>query len=227
MTGTLADLAWALGLFVGSHFVLSWGPVRRLGVATLGEKPFLGLYSLISIGLFTWIVMAYLAAPDVDVWEPHRAFQHIPLSVMPLACILLFAGYTVPNPSSIFTPEQGGRVPGIIKVTRHPAMWAVAIWGILHVFANTYAAPMMVGGGMAVLALGGAWHMECRRANDPDWQRIKAESAFFPFAGMIGGRVRVSAADVGWWRIIGGVVLYAVLLLAHETLFGASPMPLS
>lgn len=226
MTGDLSHLAWALGAFVGSHFVLSASAVRAPCVSFLGEWPFRGLYSLLSVALLVWAVVAYAAAPDVVVWEPHRALQHLPLTIMPIAFVFLVAGYTVPNASAVVVFGTADRVPGIIRVTRHPVLWAVGIWGVLHLFANANAAPMMMGGAMAVLAIGGAWHIERRRANDADWQALKAETSFFPFAGLLGGRVRVGPAEAGWWRIGLGLALYGAFLFFHEDLVGVSPLPL-
>ena len=226
MIGDLSDLGWALGLFVVSHFVMSAGPVRSRLVSALGAGPFRGVYSAVSIGLLVWSIAAYGAAPDMIVWHPHMALRHIPLTVMAVAFILLVGGYTVPNPSAVVVFGTATETPGVLKITRHPVLWAVGVWGILHLFANGDAATMMLAASMAVLAIGGAWHIERRRAADPDWQDLKAVSSFIPFAGIITGRVRVTPGQVGWWRIGLGLVAYAGFLWGHQDLFGASPMPL-
>lgn len=226
MTGGLSHLAWALALFVASHFVLSSAPVRGGLVARLGEWPFRGLYSLLAIGLLAWAVVAYVDAPAVVAWAPHRALQHLPVTVMPLAFILVVAGYTVPNPSAAVVIGTADGVPGIIKITRHPVMWGVALWGVLHLLANDDARTLMLAGAMAVLAVGGAWHIERRRASDPDWQALRRETSFFPFAAVAAGKTRVTPGEVGWWRIGLGLLLYGGFLWAHPALVGVSPLPL-
>lgn len=226
MTGNLSHLIWALGLFVGSHFVLSWTPVRTRAVAAMGEAAFRGVYSALSLVTFAWIVAAYVAAPLVEVWQPPMALRHLPLTIMPIAFVLLVAGYTVRNPSAVVVLGAPGRTPGIIKVTRHPVMWAVGLWGIVHSLANGDAATMILAGAMAVLAVGGAWHIEIRRAADPAWQALCAESSFVPFVGLLRGRVRVTVGEVGWGRIVGGFALYGVVLWFHAAWFGISPFPL-
>lgn len=226
MTGQLDHLIWALGLFVGSHFVLSWTPVRTRAAAVLGEWPFRGVYSAVSLGAFVWAVAAYVDAPLVEVWQPHMALRHLPLTVMPVAFVLLVGGYTVRNPSALVALGAPGPTPGIIKITRHPVMWGTGLWGITHGLANGDAAAMLLAGAMAVLSFGGAWHIERRRAGDPAWQALRAESSFVPFVAVLRGRVRVTVGEVGWGRIWAGLALYGVVLWFHAAWFGASPFPL-
>jgi hypothetical protein len=42
-------------------------------------------------------------------------------------------------------------------------------------------------------------------------------------AALIAGRARVSLAEIGYPRLIAGLVLYAVFYLAHEAVVGAVP----
>ena len=70
MTGSIWHVAIATLLFVGSHFALSSPPVRRPLVDVVGERPFLGLYSLLSLVLIIWTSIAYGNAPLVEVWTP-------------------------------------------------------------------------------------------------------------------------------------------------------------
>lgn len=221
MTGSLTPLAAALIAFVVSHFVLSSGPLRRALVGVLGEGLFRGVYALISLATFVWAIMAFQDAPLVEVWQPHMALRHLGLSIMPIACVFLVAGYTVSIPLS-----KGAEAPGIFKITRHPVMAAVALWGIVHFLANGDAAPMMLAGAMTVLAIGGALHIEARRADDPAWQALKAQTSFVPFAALVSKKTRLTPGQVGWLRIVGGLALFAVTAWFHEPWFGVSPLPL-
>jgi uncharacterized membrane protein len=47
MTGSIAALLTASIVFVGAHLVLSSHPIRRPLVARIGERPFIGLYSIL------------------------------------------------------------------------------------------------------------------------------------------------------------------------------------
>lgn len=166
MTGTVGNLALAMALFVVSHFLLSAPPIRRPLARVLGEWPFLGLYSLVALVLFAWVLFAYMDAPLVTVWTPPTALRHLSLTVMVFACILVAAGLTTPNPSlaGVESEAIAERGPvGVLKVTRHPMMWGFGFWGVTHFLANGDAAGMILFGGMTVLALGGALAIDFKK----------------------------------------------------------------
>ena len=101
-----------MGLFVVSHLALSSAGPRRALVQRIGEWPFLGLYSVLSLGLFVWVLRSYGAAPDVEVWQAPAAFRFFALGVMAPAFVLAVAGYTQSNPTAVvldrFSPPDGG-----------------------------------------------------------------------------------------------------------------------
>ncbi len=230
MTGTIWHLALATALFVGSHMALSDRRVRGPLVSRVGERPFQGLYSLLALVLLMWIAGAYNDAPVVDVWIPGSGFRHLSLAIMPFACILLVAGVTTPNPTAAGADTrrlaESGPV-GILKVTRHPVMWSFALWGVAHLLANGEAADMLLFGGMTLLALAGALAIDGKKraAFGAAWKAYETATSFLPFAAILRGRARVSLGEIGWWRLLAGLALYAVLLFAHEWIFAVSPLP--
>ena len=60
--GSTSAVAAAAVAFVGSHFVLSHA-LRRPLVSAIGEKGFLGVYSLVAFATLGWLIAAYLKAP--------------------------------------------------------------------------------------------------------------------------------------------------------------------
>ncbi|GAB6054401.1 NnrU family protein [Magnetospira thiophila] len=229
MTGTLTTLALASLAFVGSHMLLSWPVVRGPLVARLGEWPFRGLYSLIAALTLVWMVVAYQQAPKVVLWVPPMFFQHLPMTGMLMAALLLVAGYTVVNPTSVGMEKLAVRQPlaGIIKITRHPVMWAMALWGICHVLALGDAGSALFFGGLAFLALAGSALLDRRKAAVGGllWQRLAEETSHVPFVAILQKRSRTSLAEIGIWRLIGGVVLFGALMFWHSRIFGVNPLP--
>jgi uncharacterized membrane protein len=224
-------LTAAVAAFVGSHFLLSSRPVRPRLVAVFGERAFLAIYSVISLALLVWAAQAYVDAPVIAVWQPPTALRHLSLTVMPLACILVAAGVTTASPAAIAADPRAlaARAPvGIQKVTRHPVMWGIALWGIAHVLANGTMAGFVLFGGMTALALLGARHIDARKRLllGHSWDRFAAATSFTPFVALAGGRTQLAFGEIGWWRIGLGLVVCAVLLWAHPALFGGDPWPL-
>ena len=66
MDHALTSLSAAALAFVGLHFAMSH-PLRSALVARLGENGFRGLYSLVALGTFIWMVLAFRAAARDDL----------------------------------------------------------------------------------------------------------------------------------------------------------------
>lgn len=227
MTGSILHVLTAAMVFVGGHFLLSSGPVRRRLVNAVGEWAFRGLYSLVAILSLMWLIMAYGGAPDMTVWRPPTALKHLSLTIMPLALVLLVAGYTSRNPTAVVMDRLFPLAPqGILKITRHPVMWAIGLWGVSHLLANGEAAAMILFASMTMLALGGAWHIDRRKARTlgAAWQDFAMVTSNVPLAAVFTGRARLSFADVGGWRIAVALTLYVVILYFHGRLFGVAPL---
>lgn len=127
----------ALIVFIGSHGVISRSPLRRILVDRLGEKIYLLLYSLISLALLAWLIAAAIDAPRTPLWPWVHGLYWIPNVLMPLAFILLAAGFTAVNPLSIAPRDKGfdpERPPLTVAVTRHPVMWGFFLWAFSHIF---------------------------------------------------------------------------------------------
>lgn len=235
-SGGLFMLALGMVVFVGSHLLLSARPLRAPLVARLGERSFRIVYSVISLGLLFWVARAYGSAPVIQLWLPPIALKHVSLSIMPLACILVVAGVSTPSPMAIgFAPQSvAARGPvgitpiGITKVTRHPVMWGIALWGVVHLLANGDAAGMILFGGITLLALVGARAQDGKRRGQlgAAWDAYAAQTSYLPFAALLAGRTRLRWSEIGWRRLVFGLALYAVLLRGHPDLFGVSPLPL-
>ncbi|MCW5699773.1 MAG: NnrU family protein [Rhodospirillales bacterium] len=228
MTGSVWCVGVSVAVFVISHVVLSSPFIRGPLVARLGERVFMVGYSVVSLLLFVWLVMAYNDSPYVEVWLPGTMMRHMALTIMPFSCILVVAGLATRNPTlagvdSDAIARQGPT--GILKVTRHPMMWGIILWGVAHLMANGAAADIFLFGGMTVLALLGALGIDAKkRASVGDaWLVYEAETSFVPFLAILKGRTSVTVAEIGWWRLALGLVLYGVILAVHEAVFGVSP----
>lgn len=230
MTGSVAHVLMAALLFVGGHFVLSSQALRSPLEARLGPWVFRGLYSLVALVAFVWLIWAYARAPYVALWSPAIGPRLITFIVMPLALFLVVAGSAVSNPTVVGQePSLAAEnpAPGILAVTRHPVMWGIALWALSHIPSNGDAASLVLFASFAVLALGGAAHIDQRRghAYPEQWRRFTALTSHLPFAAVIEGRNTIKPSEIGWRPVVLALVVFVVLLALHRWLLGVSPLP--
>ena len=230
MTGSLVELILAAVCFAGSHVLLSSAPVRGPLARALGEWPFVGLYSAISLGLFVWLVGAYGDAPLVELWAAPTGVRYVALGVMVVASVLVAGGLSLTSPTgvSLKPAAAGAPLPGIFKVTRHPILWGTGLWAVVHVMANGDLASLILFGSLGVLALGGTVHIDRKKRTTMggDWRAFAGATSNVPFAAIAAGRTRVSLKEIGYGRLVAGLVLYMVLLLGHEAVIGVAPLAL-
>jgi len=231
LLGTMTGLVLAVAAFVGGHFLFAGTPLRK-AVADMvgGEARFRLVFSLYSAVTLIWTVLAYRSAPFQPLWADLKLLRAIPVLVLPFACILLVAGLSTPNSTAVGgerAAELPDPVPGIMRVTRHPFLWGVALWALGHLAANGDLAGALLFGGLAVLALGGMPSIDAKaqRRMGAAWGPIAMGSSALPFAAILSGRAKFDFAGIGWARVAGGIALYVALLLAHPWIAGKPAFP--
>jgi uncharacterized membrane protein len=221
-----AQLALAAAVFLLTHYISST-PVRGALVRGLGEVPYLGLYSAVSLLTLVWMIWAYAKAPFIPLWLGDE-FRPWAVFLMPVALLLIVCGATTRNPVAVrqeSAVRSTGDPAGILRVTRHPIMWGIALWALVHLLARGDAASIIFFGAFALLALSGPALIDARkrRSLSVEWTRFADITSNVPFAAILRGRNRLRIGEIGWRRILAAVALYAVLLLVHPWLFGARP----
>lgn len=219
----------ALGLFLLSHALPSYRPVRRRLVAAAGERGFMAAYSLLSLALLAWVVDAALHAPYIALWQPPGWVSWLPAALMAPACILLAAGLSTPNPYSLGRPAADHPPrPGVLSITRHPVLWAVALWAVAHVLVNGNLVAVVLFGTFFAMSVMGMIMLDRRhrrRMGPQRWREHTQGSSALPFTAALAGRVRVDWHGIGAGRIGAGVALFLVLLAAHPYVIGLPPIP--
>jgi uncharacterized membrane protein len=232
MTGDLGWVALAGAFLLGSHFGISSTGLRARLIDRLGEKAYLGLYSIVALVALVLLVMAYESAPFVLLWTASIWMWFVPLLVMPFALLFLVGGLSAPNPTAVgqdalLEKELGPR--GVLRITRNPVMWAIGLWAAAHMVPNGDAASLLFFGSLAVLALLGAVLIDAKNAlrKGDAWVRWATLTSNIPFLAIVQGRQNLGVAirEIGWIRLAVVVVLYAALLHGHRWLFGVSPLP--
>jgi uncharacterized membrane protein len=222
----MTRLLIATAVFLVAHYVSST-PLRALLVKLLGSNGYTVLYSSAAVATLVAMVWAYLRAPFIGLWHV-PALRYAPLVVMPVALFLVAAGVTTRNPTAVgqerwFRGNDPAR--GILRVTRHPAMWGIALWAAAHTLARGDAASVVFFGAFLVLALTGTVLIDRRKqaAVGESWQRFAAVTSNLPFAAIASGRNRFHAGEIGWSALAIALAAYALLIWLHPVLFGARP----
>lgn len=215
----VAALVWVL-----LHVVVA-GPLRPALVGRLGLPAYRGLFSVLSAVCLAGLIWAYRGAPYVEVWSSAGWVSAVPVVVMPVALLLLVGGLRPTNPT-LAGPDMvlKGELPvtGFIKITRHPMLWAFALWAASHMIANGDVATLLLAGAVLVTALNGMVSIDRKRAAEfgEEWQRFIRKTSIVPFAASAAGRNRLQFADLGWLNILAAAAFYAIILWAHASLFG-------
>ena len=121
----MAILILGIVVFLGIHTLTTFRGSRADLIARIGEGPFKGLFSAVSViglVLIVWGFRQYRAEGWVQVWVPPEGMRHLTITLMWFA----FVALACMNPAP-------GRIRGWL---RHPMLVAIKIWALAHLLAN-------------------------------------------------------------------------------------------
>jgi uncharacterized membrane protein len=220
--GSINAVVAAAVAFVGSHFLLSH-PLRKGLVRAMGEVGFQGVYSLVAILTFGWLILAYRKAPpSAPLWPVGNGLWAIATVLMLIASILLM-GSLIRNPA-LPTGGRAASLPetarGVYSVTRHPMMWSFALWGLCHIAVFPVLRNIILAAAIVVLALVGAALQDRKKQRlQPDlWPAWESKTSYLPFAAIAAGRARLGG--FGLHALLGGLVVWLAATWAHLPLAG-------
>jgi len=230
----MVNLLAAAVFFVLLHLLVSGTTLRDKLTSKIGQGPYMGLFSLASVAGLVWLGMAYGAgrheAWNQAYWDITPATRHIQLGLMLLAFLLIVPGLTTPNPTSVRQEGALDRpdvVSGMLRITRHPFLWGVAIWAGGHLLVNGDRASIVLFGSMLALAIFGTLSIDAKRkrALGETWDGFAAQTSNVPFGAILSGRQPLKIGEIGWWRIALAIVIYVGILMGHAAAFGVRALP--
>ena len=186
----LAVMILGLAVFIGAHVFVTLRDQRAAVVARLGEWPYKGLFSLVSlVGLI--LIGAgfaeYRASGWITVWDPPRWTGHLNALLMWPAVVFLTAAY----------------IPGDIKRTlKHPMLVGVKLWAVGHLLANGDLGSIILFG--AILAWAVYDRITLKRRSD-------AGSPPIPLGGRKNDWIAIA---------VGTVLYLALGLVCHPSVIG-------
>jgi len=195
---SMTILILGLIIFIGAHaFTMARQP-RAQAILRLGEGPYKGLYSLVSlIGLvlIVWGFGQYRAGGYIQVWNPPVWTRHIAVPLVWVAFVAFAAAY----------------LPGRIRRTlKHPMLAGLKIWALAHLLANGDLGSILLFGALL------AWAVVARISTK---RRDEVLDHGGPAAAPAGWRNDILA-------IVIGTALYLVFLIwLHPLLIGVPALP--
>jgi uncharacterized membrane protein len=188
-------LALGLVIFLGLHstrIVAEDG--RAKAIARIGEGPWKGVYSLLSIVGFALIIWGFASArwDAPQVWSPPIGLRHVALLLM-LVSMLLLGAYGFKNSH-------------IAVAVHHPMVWAVVVWSATHLLVNGSAADILLFGAFLV------WSVSDLLTA---YARDRRKGVVYPAPAWSATAGAVAVGLVLYALLLGGL---------HLWLFGVSPM---
>ena len=191
----MAMLIAGLLLFIGAHstriFADDW---RSTMIARLGEKPWKGLISVLSLAGFVLMIFGYDAvrSAPVPIYAPPTGLRHLAVLLMLIASILLVAAYV---PRNSLKAKMG-----------HPMVLSVKTWAFAHLLANGTLADLLLFGSFVIWAV-----LDFRASR----RRDRANGTLYP-EGAIGNTLVTV--------VLGAVVWAVFAFWLHARWVGVAPI---
>jgi len=163
----MLSLIAASAYFLLIHFGVSGTRLRDELVARLGAGAYRGAFALASVVGLVWMSYAYRRAPTVELWGLVLGLRPAAYVLVFIAFLFVVIGLTTPSPTRVGMESKVGQGPeaarGIVRITRHPFLWGVALWALVHLIVNGDLASLIFFGSLLVLAVVGTLFIDAKR----------------------------------------------------------------
>ena len=220
-------LALASFVWFALHAFLAGSELRWKLAGLIGERGFRALFSLLSLASLSFLTDAYRKASFYPLWFTPKPLHWLPLIVMPLSLLLLVGAFSVPNPTSVGAEkvlERTDAARGVLRITRHPFLWSVALWSGVHLLVTGHVSAILFFGSLCITALRGTSSIDekRRRTNRAEFTRYTEVTSNLPFSAIVLGKNRLVFREL-WLPLVIAALLLVVVLRVHAQLFGYSP----
>lgn len=230
----MSGFASALALFVLIHIGVSATGLRAQLVSRIGEGPYRALFALVSLALLAWLIQGFgaMRADPFDplneaVWAPPLWLRWPALALTFLGVSLAFTGVLTPGPTyagfEASSLKRAEPAHGILRVTRHPFLWGVALWALGHLLTNGERSAMMLFGALGLMVIFGARSIDrkARARNAEGWDAFEEVTSNVPFMAITQGRNRLDLGEIGW-RGLAGIAIALVIAFTHRQVIGVA-----
>ena len=190
-----------LVIFLGAHVFVTMRGQRGALVKKIGEWPYRGLFSLVSIVgvvLVGYGFASYRAAGPIAVWDPPGWTRQIVVVLMWPASIMVVAAY----------------IPGNIKrALKHPMLVGVKTWAVAHLCANGDLGGIILFG--SVLLWAGYDRITLKHRSDPGAPPIPVGGMKNDIVAIVVGTIVYLALGFVFHPIVIGLPAFGTPALGH------------
>jgi uncharacterized membrane protein len=220
----MTTLALAALAFTAMHLLVSGTALRGMIVARTGERAFQGLFSLASVVVLGWLIWAY-AQVRVPAPTALAEWRWLAGALNLVAFAFIVLGLMTPGPTIVGGEKLMNRetpARGVHRITRHPFLWGVALWALVHAIFNPGTANLLFFGTFIVVAAAGTFSLDAKRegAYGEPWRRYAGLTSNIPFAAIAQKRNALVLTEIGWIKPAIAVAVYAAFALLHARFFG-------
>jgi uncharacterized membrane protein len=181
------------------------------------------MFSLASLIGLAWMIYAYRRAPSIPIWGLLLGFRPAAYVLVFVAFVFVVIGLVTPSPTRVGMESKLAQgtdiVRGMLRITRHPFLWGVALWALVHLIVNGFLASIILFGTLLVLAVFGTVSIDAKRRRNfkEQWTSFAAVTSDIPFAAIIAGRnqLQPALAEIGMWKLLVAFVAYGVAFYLH------------
>lgn len=228
-------------IFLGLH-VAAFGtlcPWRAQLLEKFGKRNYHIGFSVASILSLLFFFHAYKAAPYIETWGQLAWFKPLAAPFMLAAFVFIAAGVRCPHHgcgcgcpcATGDTTPTPPEVKGVLRITRHPIVWGLALWALLHLIANGDVASLILFGSLYGLCVAGSFSLDKKQqaALGDNWQAYADVTSNRPFQAIrekrnsLGDWRVLLLQEIGWKRLAAALGAYVVIGWLHVKLLGVSP----
>jgi uncharacterized membrane protein len=222
---SLALLVLFSSLFAVTHIGMSHDPYRSRMSEKLGEKPFMGVYSLVSLLTLGGAIWVFAVTEDLGpvLWTLPTWLHPVVYLLVLMAFLLVALAFANPSPAGMAPAPT--EVHGVLRITRHPMNMGIASFALAHMMANGVLGDLFFFGSLFVVGFFGPFHQDRRKVREKgdSYVAFREQTSAIPFAAIISGKTRLEIGEIRLPFAVAAVVVYLAVAMLHGKLFGVSP----
>jgi uncharacterized membrane protein len=164
------------------------------------------------------------------LWAPPEWMLWPASALAVFGVTLAVAGVLTPGPTLAGFEKRGLEqeepARGVLRITRHPFLWGIAIWALAHLLLNGERSALMLFGALGFMVIFGARSIDRkgRARSGETWDRFEEATSNAPFAAIAQGRNRLVLSEIGW-RALAGLLFALAFVVWHEVIIGVPALP--